>query len=159
MKKTLMVGMFAATLAILVGGGAAVGAIYYMKDQAPLSSGDAAAASATKQKAKKEGDDVFVTLPESLITLHDNSGNDRYMLLEVAMVADDEKASKKILADEPLYQSIIVSTLSDMEYDEVRKLKVSEIKQTLLTALKAQLKARDISAPYSDVLLKKVVYQ
>lgn len=159
MKKTLMVGLFAATLAILVGGGAAVGVIYYMKDQASQAPGNTATNNSAKPKAKKEDDDVFVTLPESLITLHDNSGNDRYMLLEVAMVADDEKASKKILADEPLYQSIIVSTLSDMEYDDVRKLKVSEIKQTLLNALKAQLKARDISAPYSDVLLKKVVYQ
>lgn len=159
MKKTLMVGLFSATLAILVGGGAAVGVIYYMKDQAPHAPGHSASSSADKPKAKNMSDNVFVTLPESLITLHDNSGNDRYMLLEVAMVAEDEKASKKILAEEPLYQSIIVSTLSDMEYDEVRKLKINEIKQTLLGALKAQLKARGISAPYTDVLLKKVVYQ
>lgn len=159
MKKTIMVGLFAATLAIFVGGGAAVGVIYYMKDQAPHAPDPHSAKNDVQKKAKKEGDEVFVTLPESLITLHDDSGNDRYMLLEVAMVADDEKASKKILADEPLYQSIIVSTLSDMQYNEVRKLKISEIKQTLLNALKTQLKARDIPAPYSDVLLKKVVYQ
>ncbi|WP_318358119.1 flagellar basal body-associated FliL family protein [Enterobacter sp.] len=156
MKKIMIAGVFSAALALVVGGGAAWGVIHYM--QADKKSAATPGNNAVQKKEHNENQ-AFVSLPESIVTLHDAGSEDRYMLVELAMVAEDEKASKEIIADEPLYQSIVVSTLSDMKYEDVRQMKISEIKKMLIASLNAELKNRDIPAPYSDLLVKKVVFQ
>ena len=81
------------------------------------------------------------------------------MLLALTMVAESEEASKKILADEPLYQSIILSTLADIKYEQVRAFKISEIKSLLITALNRELKNRATPGRYTDILISKLVFQ
>lgn len=156
MKKIVIAGIFSATLALVVGGGAAWGVIHYMNGKKETA---AAPKKAEPKKKEHNENESFVSLPESIVTLHDAGGEDRYMLVELAMVADNEKASKEIIADEPLYQSIVVATLSDMKYEDIRKLKISEIKKMLITSINTELKNRDLTAPYSDILVKKVVFQ
>lgn len=81
------------------------------------------------------------------------------MLLALTMVAESEEASKKILADEPLYQNIILTTLADIKYEQVRALKISEIKSLLVTALNRELKKRATPGRYTDILISKLVFQ
>ncbi|WP_435954656.1 flagellar basal body-associated FliL family protein [Dryocola sp. BD626] len=156
MKKTILIGLLVVLLAAIVGGGAAAGAIYFMKSSAPASADSKAA---EKAKVKKESQNIFVSLSDSVVTLHDVDNDDHYMLVELALVVDNDVASKKALADEPLYQSIIVATLADMKYEEARTLKISELRKLLTDSLAKELSNREVTIPYNDVLVKKVVFQ
>lgn len=160
MKKIILAGIFSAATAAIVGSGAAWGVIHYMQNSSPVvASNKDSKPQAEEVKAKDESNSIFVSLPESVVTLHDDENDDHYMLVELAMVADDEKDSKKILADEPLYQSIVVSTLSEMKYESVRTLKIADIKEMLLNTMNKEVQARGMPVPWSDILVKKVVFQ
>ena len=159
MKKILLIGVFCSLLAALVGGGAAFGVMQFMQKSMPVAG---ATAEPEKAKTKPKGEErtnIFVSLPEVIITLRDSAHEDRYIVLELAMVTDAKPGADRIKADEPLYQSIIVNTLMDMTYEQVRSLKISEIRTLLMTELDKELKGREVTAPYSDVLVKKVVFQ
>ncbi|WP_276641923.1 flagellar basal body-associated FliL family protein [Siccibacter turicensis] len=158
MKKLIIGGVINAIISIIVGGGAAWGVTYYAhSNNAHV---EKKSHSADKKKVDLKNS-VFISMPETLITLHDKDDNDRYMLVEIVLVGDGEDKEKTdlITANEPLYQSIAVDTLSSMSYESVRKLHVSEIKDLLLASLNKVVAARNMEAPYHDLLIKKVVYQ
>ena len=157
MKKIVITGLIGVVLSIVIGGGTAWLVINTMQP-----SGAAAKLSLKKsvpENKKKHANDIFVSLKESVITLSDAQGEDHYMLLALTMVAESEEASKKIQANEPLYQSIMLTTLADREYEKVRALKISEIKTLLKTALHRELNNRATPGPYSDILISKMVFQ
>ena len=158
MKKTILIGIFAAAVAVLVGGGAAAGAIYYMKHSASVSAENKYDAS-QKNKVKKESQDIFVSLSDSVVTLHDSDDDDHYMLVELALVVGNDADSKRTLADEPLYQSIIVAALADMKYEDARSLKITDLRKIITDSLSKELNKRELNIPFTDVLVKKVVFQ
>jgi len=157
MKKIVITGLVGVVLSILIGGGAAW---FFINTMQPTgAAGKLSLKKSLPEKKKKHANDIFVALKESVITLSDAQGEDHYMLLALTMVAESEEASKKIQADEPLYQSIVLTTLADREYEKVRALKINEIKTLLNTALNRELKLRDTPLPYSDILISKMVFQ
>ncbi|WP_312211383.1 flagellar basal body-associated FliL family protein [Pseudescherichia sp.] len=157
MKKIVLASLVGAVLFIIVGGGAAWIVFNYMQTHKPAV--ESPVEKRATEKKKQHEDDIFVSLKESVITLSDAAGEDHYMLLALTMVAESEEASKKILADEPLYQSIILTTLADIKYEQVRALKISEIKSLLVTALNRELKKRATPGRYTDILINKLVFQ
>lgn len=60
---------------------------------------------------------------------------------------------------EPLYQSIAVECLTEMKFEDLRGMKISAIRKLISDALKKDLQRRKMSAPYKDLLVKKVVFQ
>ncbi|MDE9669015.1 flagellar basal body-associated FliL family protein, partial [Citrobacter freundii] len=78
---------------------------------------------------------------------------------ELVMVVDSEKDAEKIKKDEPLYQSITVDELSNMKYEDIRALKISDIRKKVFENLKVELAKRKMATPYKDILVKKVVFQ
>lgn len=146
MKKAILVSLLA-----IVGGGAVVGTIHYMK-----SSGMTADKTT---KVKKVSNDAFVSLSDSVVTLYDAESEEHYILVELAMEVDNDSGAKKVRLDEPLYQSIIVATLADMKYDSARTMKISELRSLLTHALNSELKRRGSTIPYNDILIKKVIFQ
>ncbi|WP_249415205.1 flagellar basal body-associated FliL family protein [Citrobacter sp. RHBSTW-00903] len=111
------------------------------------------------EENQDESSSIFVSLPETVVTLHDSEGTDRYMVAELVMVVDSEKDAEKIKKDEPLYQSITVDELSNMKYEEIRALKISDIRKKVFENLKIELAKRKMATPYKDILVKKVVFQ
>lgn len=93
------------------------------------------------------------------MTFHDDDGTDHYLSAELVMVANNEQESEQIKQQEPLYQSIAVERLSEMKYEEIRSMKISEMRNQLAEAMQKELKVRKIVAPYKDILVKKVVFQ
>jgi len=156
MKKIVITGLVGVVLSILIGGGAAW---FFINTMQPSGAARLSLKKSAPQNKNKHANDIFVSLKESVITLSDAQGEDHYMLLALTMVAESEEASKKIQADEPLYQSIILATLADREYEKVRALKINEIKTLLNTALHRELKNRATPGPYSDILISKMVFQ
>nr|WP_231851598.1 flagellar basal body-associated FliL family protein [Citrobacter rodentium] len=149
-----MASVISSIMALVVGGGAGWG-VYHFAGNGKT----ATAAHAEAVEKMDESKSIFVSLQETIVTLHDNDGADHYMSAELVMVVASEKESEQIKQQEPLYQSIAVERLSEMKYEEIRALKISEIRKLIAEALQKELKDRKIAAPYKDILVKKVVFQ
>ncbi|MDN8598404.1 flagellar basal body-associated FliL family protein [Citrobacter sp. S2-9] len=156
MKKIVIASVVSAVVALGIGGGTGWGVYHFMVKRSPAAAVKTADMSGENQD---ETNSIFVSLPETVVTLHDSEGDDHYMLAELVMVADTDKDAEKIKKDEPLYQSITVNQLSDMKYEDVRALKIADIRKKVADTLKAELASRKMAAPYKDILVKKVVFQ
>ncbi|HHE6158359.1 flagellar basal body-associated FliL family protein [Citrobacter freundii] len=156
MKKIVIACVISSVVALGIAGGAAWGIYHFM------AKGTAAATTHPAAEAENSLDDtssIFVSLPETVVTLHDSEGEDHYMVAELVMVVNTDKDAEKIKKEEPLYQSITVDKLSNMKYEEIRSLKISEIRTMVSNTLKKELTTRKMAAPYKDILVKKVVFQ
>lgn len=156
MKKIVIASVVSAVVALGFGGAAGWGVYHFMLKGNPTAAVSRAEVSDENQD---ETNSIFVSLAETVVTFHDDEGGDHYMLTELVMVADSDKEAEKIKKAEPLYQSIIVNQLSDMKYEDIRALKISDIRKKIAETLKVELASRKMRAPYKDILVKKVVFQ
>ncbi|EMF0716585.1 flagellar basal body-associated FliL family protein [Citrobacter freundii] len=156
MKKIVIACVISSVVALGIAGGAGWGIYHFMAKGPAMASAQPAAES---EENMDDTSSIFVSLPETVVTLHDNEGGDRYMVAELVMVADTEKNAEKIKKDEPLYQSITVNELSNMKYEDIRSLKISDIRKKVFDTLKTELAQRKMATPYKDILVKKVVFQ
>lgn len=154
MKKIVIASVISSVIALFIGGGAGWGVYHFVGNGKT-----ATAAHAVDDESMDESNNLFVSLQETIVTLHDESGADHYMSAELVMVVTNDKESEKVKQQEPLYQSIAVERLSELNYEEVRSMKIAEIRKLIADALKSELKLRKITAPYKDILVKKVVFQ
>ncbi|AUV25017.1 MULTISPECIES: flagellar basal body-associated protein FliL [Citrobacter] len=156
MKKIVIACVISSVVALGIAGGAGWGIYHFMNKGATAK---AAKPAEIPEENQDESSSIFVSLPETVVTLHDSEGTDRYMVAELVMVVDSEKDAEKIKKDEPLYQSITVDELSNMKYEEIRALKISDIRKKVFENLKIELAKRKMATPYKDILVKKVVFQ
>ena len=156
MKKIVIACVISSVVALGIAGGAGWGIYHFMNKGATAK---AAKPAEIPEENQDESSSIFVSLPETVFTLHDSEGADRYMVAELVMVVDSEKDAEKIKKDEPLYQSITVDELSNMKYEEIRALKISDIRKKVFENLKIELAKRKMATPYKDILVKKVVFQ
>ena len=156
MKKIVIACVISSVVALGIAGGAGWGIYHFMNKGATAK---AAKPAEIPEESQDESSSIFVSLPETVVTLHDSEGTDRYMVAELVMVVDSEKDAEKIKKDEPLYQSITVDELSNMKYEEIRALKISDIRKKVFENLKIELAKRKMATPYKDILVKKVVFQ
>ncbi|MEG0100581.1 MAG: flagellar basal body-associated FliL family protein [Citrobacter sp.] len=156
MKKIVIACVISSVVALSIAGAAGWG-IYHFMAKGTMVASEKPADEA--EESQDETSSIFVSLPETVVTLHDSEGQDHYMLAELVMVVDSDKDADKIKKEEPLYQSITVDQLSDMKYEEVRSLKISEIRTMVSNTLKKELTTRKMATPYKDILVKKVVFQ
>ncbi len=119
MKKIVIACVISSVVALGIAGGAGWGIYHFMNKGATAK---AAKPAEIPEENQDESSSIFVSLPETVVTLHDSEGADRYMVAELVMVVDSEKDAEKIKKDEPLYQSITVDELSNMKYEEIRVL-------------------------------------
>ncbi len=151
MKKIVVAGVVSAVLALVVGAGAGWGVWHHYAGKGKPT----AAAQTETVETPDESKSVFVTLPETIVTLHDNNGADHYLSAELVMVLASDKEAEKIKHQEPLYQSIAVECLTEMKFEDLRGMKISAIRKLISDALKKDLQRRKMSAPYKDLLVKK----
>ena len=156
MKKIVIACVISSVVALGIAGGAGWGIYHFMNKGATAK---AAKTAEIPEENQDESSSIFVSLPETVVTLHDSEGTDRYMVAELVMVVDSEKDAEKIKKDEPRYQSITVDELSNMKYEEIRALKISDIRKKVFENLKIELAKRKMATPYKDILVKKVVFQ
>lgn len=151
MKKIVVAGVVSAVLALVVGAGAGWGVWHHYAGKGKPT----AVARTEAVETLDESKSVFVTLPETIVTLHDNNGADHYLSAELVMVVASDKEAEKIKHQEPLYQSIAVECLTEMKFEDLRGMKISAIRKLISDALKKDLQRRKMSAPYKDLLVKK----
>lgn len=151
MKKIVVAGVVSAVLALVVGAGAGWGVWHHYAGKGKPT----AVARTEAVETLDESKSVFVTLPETIVTLHDNNGADHYLSAELVMVVASDKEAEKIKHQEPLYQSIAVECLTEMKFEDLRGMKISAIRKLISDALKKDLQRRKMTAPYKDLLVKK----
>ncbi|WP_253379819.1 flagellar basal body-associated FliL family protein [unidentified bacterial endosymbiont] len=154
MKKIVIASVISSLMAVMVGGATGWG-VYHFAGNGKT----AAAAHDEADDNRDQSKSLFVSLQETIVTFHDDDGTDHYLSAELVMVANNEQESEQIKQQEPLYQSIAVERLSEMKYEEIRSMKISEMRNQLAEAMQKELKVRKIVAPYKDILVKKVVFQ
>lgn len=151
MKRIVVAGVVSAVLALVVGAGAGWGVWHHYAGKGKPT----AVARVESVETMDESKSVFVTLPETIVTLHDNNGADHYLSAELVMVVASDKEAEKIKHQEPLYQSIAVECLTEMKFEDLRGMKISAIRKLISDALKKDLQRRKMSTPYKDLLVKK----
>lgn len=153
MKRIVITSVISSIMALVIGGGAGWGVYHYVGGGKPASAGHPTV------EIVDENNSTFVSLQETIVTLHSNDGAYHYMSAELVMVVMNEKESEKVKQQEALYQSIAVERLSEMKYEDIRAMNVSGVRILLADALKKELQIRKIAVPYKDILVKRVVFQ
>ncbi len=88
MKKIVIACLISSVVALGIAGGAGWG-IYHSMTKGTVTVADKPAHEA--EDNQDESSSIFVSLPETVVTLHDNEGSDRYMVAELVMVVDTEE--------------------------------------------------------------------
>ena len=119
MKKIVVAGVVSAVLALVVGAGAGWGVWHHYAGKGkPI-----AVARAESVETMDESKSVFVTLPETIVTLHDNNGADHYLSAELVMVVASDKEAEKIkLIKDNKDGTKQYAVISDTQYDLRKKL-------------------------------------
>ncbi|WP_312742569.1 flagellar basal body-associated FliL family protein [Cedecea neteri] len=101
----------------------------------------------------------FVEIKNVVITLQSIGSKERYLLLELALVADAPRDVQIINDMSPAIRGATVSLLSDMNYDTVRAMSVSELKVELMKAYRERFRTLNTAIPFQDVVISKMVFQ
>jgi flagellar FliL protein len=101
----------------------------------------------------------FVEIKNVVITLQSNGSKERYLLLELALAADEPREVQLINDMSPAIRGATVSLLSDMDYETVRGMSVSDLKKRLMTAYTERFKSLNSKIPFRDVIISKMVFQ
>jgi len=101
----------------------------------------------------------FVEIKNVVITLQSNGSKERYLLLELALAADEPRDVQLINDMSPAIRGATVSLLSDMDYETVRGMSVTDLKKRLMTAYTERFKSLNSKIPFRDVIISKMVFQ
>ena len=96
MKKIVIACVISSVVALGIAGGAGWG-IYHSMNKRTTAAAEVPAHEA--EDSQDESSSIFVSLPETVVTLHDDEGSDRYMVAELVMVVDSEKDAEKIMIE------------------------------------------------------------
>ncbi|MCS2171902.1 flagellar basal body-associated FliL family protein [Scandinavium sp. TWS1a] len=153
MKKIIAASLISACLVVLIGGGAG----YYLMKSGKL--GHMTSVSVQKEAPVDKANLTFISLPETVVTLNDSNGGHHYVLMALALGVSEKEKQNIVRDDESLYQSIIVSTLSQKSFDDIQYMTVPDIRDLLAKALRSELQNRHMDPPFCDVLVTKAVFQ
>lgn len=98
----------------------------------------------------------YLEVKNQVITLKGNTAKERYLLLDLAYVANSAAELKATEENLPKLKSVLVSMFSGMEYDAVRTMSVDDIHMQMMTRYEG---AFGKNQPFSDVMISKMVFQ
>ncbi|QKJ85649.1 Flagellar protein FliL [Paramixta manurensis] len=109
--------------------------------------------------SEKKTDPQFVEIKNMVITLKNDNGRERYLLLELTLDAEDKEQMKRVENYIPVIRSVTVDALSAMTYSEVRHQSVAELRALLMQNYQAAFARNNIKPPFEKVLISKMVFQ
>lgn len=101
----------------------------------------------------------FVEIKNVVITLKGTGSNERYLLLEVNLATSDPKKTQSAQDMTPAIRGATVSLLSEMDYQAVREMSVSTLRDKLKAAYIEKFASLKIPVPFDDVIISKMVFQ
>ena len=101
----------------------------------------------------------FVEIKNLLITLKGKGSSERYLLLELNLVALSAENAKTAQTMVPAIRGATVRLLSGMDYEAVRALSVNELLDRLKAAYAEKFASLKMDVPFDDVIISKMVFQ
>ncbi|NIE52842.1 flagellar basal body-associated FliL family protein [Pantoea sp. Ap-870] len=117
---------------------------------------DASAPLSLFARKEKAPEVHYLEVKNQVITLKGNTAKERYLLLDLAYVANSAVELKATEENLPKLKSVLVSMFSGMEYDAVRTMSVDDIHMQMMTRYEG---AFGKNQPFSDVMISKMVFQ
>lgn len=108
----------------------------------------------TKQEAPTQS--LYLEVKNQVITLKGNGAKERYLLLDLAYVANSDESLKATELNLPKLKSVLVSMFSGMEYDTVRTMSIDDIHMQMMARYEGVFGKNQ---PFSDVMISKMVFQ
>jgi len=117
---------------------------------------DASAPLSLFARKEKAPEVHYLEVKNQVITLKGNTAKERYLLLDLAYVANSAAELKATEENLPKLKSVLVLMFSGMEYDTVRTMSVDDIHMQMMTRYEG---AFGKNQPFSDVMISKMVFQ
>lgn len=152
--KTFLFGLLIALITAFFAAGLTIVGTNMLKDENGTST-----AITSLFKSSEESEVEFVEIKNLVITLKSDGSKEHYLLLELALVTDDPKNSKRTEEMTPAIRGAAVSLLSDMDYDTVRSMSEAELREKILAAATDRFNKLHNSLPFKDVIITKMVFQ
>jgi len=153
----LMLIILVLNLLITLGG---VGANYWMLrtgvQAASAPAGEAAEAATVAEVAASEYQ--FFPIEKIIVSVR-GTAREHYFVLDLALQAGKETEKVQLESLEPMVRNSVVSHLSALSFDALRELPVSDLQKKLESVLREDLAARNISVPFSNLLVSKLIVQ
>lgn len=109
--------------------------------------------------SSKEISVEFVEINNVVVTLRGGSGIEHYLLLELVLVTDSPKKTKRLQQMSPAIRGATVNLLSGMNYDQVRTLSVEKLRDSLMAAYHERLNSLNSPELFTEVIISKMVFQ
>lgn len=108
--------------------------------------------------AKKEAPtkELYLEVKNQVITLKGNGTKERYLLLDLAYVANSDESLKATEHNLPKLKSVLVAMFSGMEYDTVRTMSIDDIHLQMMARYEGVFGKNQ---PFADVMISKMVFQ
>lgn len=108
----------------------------------------------------EEKDDFeFVEIKNLVVTLKQDQGRERYLLLELGLGTANSEQKKRVENYIPAIRGTTVDVLSAMTYAEARNLSVAEIRTLLMENYQKTFDRNGRTLPFEKVIISKLVYQ
>lgn len=154
----LMLIILILNLLITLGG---VGANYWML-RSGVQAGNAASGEAGESEATiaevAASEYQFFPIEKIIVSVR-GTAREHYFVLDLALQAGKEIEKLQLESLEPMVRNSVVSHLSALSFDALRDLSVSDLQKKLETVLREDLAARNISVPFSNLLVSKLIVQ
>lgn len=108
---------------------------------------------------EEEAQLLFVEISNIVITLKNDGGKERYMLLELALTAATEDSAKQTELMIPAIRGATVALLTEKDYNAVRTLSVQALHDELMNAYQVRFSELKTRVPFNDVIISKMLLQ
>lgn len=152
----LMLIILILNLLITLGG---VGANYWMlRSGAQASGGDASAQVQATVAEVAASEFQFFAIDKIIVSVR-STAREHYFVLDLALQAGKEAEKLQLESLEPIVRNSVVSYLSGLSFEVLRDLSVGALQEKLEAVLREDLAARNISVPFSGLLVSKLIVQ
>lgn len=108
------------------------------------------------KKKEPEVKVLYLEVKNQVITLKGSGAKERYLLLDLAYVANSDENFKATEHNLPKLKSVLVSMFSGMEYDTVRTMSAEDIRLQMMARYEGVF---GNNQPFADVMISKMVFQ
>ncbi|MEC4239901.1 flagellar basal body-associated FliL family protein [Pseudomonas sp. DSV-1] len=129
--------------------GAVVGGYLYLR---PMINGTPAGV------AQPGSDLAFYPIEKVIVNLLGH-GRERYVVLDLALQADTRLKADTLKQIEPLVRHSVISSLSQLTFEELRQLGIDQVQGRIETRLREDFASKGLTAPFSGALVSKLLVQ
>lgn len=96
---------------------------------------------------------------EKVIVSLQSEGREHYFVLDLVLQADKKSDTKKLEKIDPMVRNSVVANLSTLSFTELRNMPIGDLQSRLEQSLFEDFAGKNILAPFSHVLVSKMIVQ